>query len=162
MANITLAVWEAIASAPPASAGATLDVRNGRVVVDFDADSVESTHFASVLPKHYAGGNIQCMLHWMATSATSGNVRWRAAFERLEAGGPDLDANDFQSSAEATGAANGTSGKLTVTSITLTALDSAVAGDAFRIAITRVANDATNDTMTGDAELFMVELVEVS
>ena len=50
--------------------------------------------------------------------------------------------------------------KLTVTTLTLTALDGAVAGDAFRIAITRVANDGTNDTMTGDAELLQVELVE--
>jgi hypothetical protein len=161
MPNITLAVWEAIGGTPPASAGATLDVRNGRVVVDFDASTNESIYFASVLPKHYAGGNILCKLHWMATSATSGNVRWRVEFERLEAGGPDLDASDFQTAVEATGAASATSGKLTVDSLTLSALDAAAAGDAFRIAVTRVANDATNDTMTGDAELLMVELVEV-
>jgi len=160
MANITLAVWEAIGSTPPSSAAATLDVRNGHVVLDFDADANETIYFTSVLPKHYAGGSILCKLHWMATSATSGNVRWRAAFERLEDGGPDLDANDFQTAAEATGAASATSGKLTVTSITLSAIDSAVAGNAFRIAITRVANDGTNDTMSGDAELLLVELVE--
>ncbi|MEX2316320.1 MAG: hypothetical protein WD669_04150 [Pirellulales bacterium] len=161
MANITLAVWEAIGGTPPSSAGATLDVRNGHVVADFDADTNESIYFSSVLPKHYAGGNILCKLHWMATTATSGNVRWRAALERIEAGGPDLDANDFQTAVEATGAANGGSGKLTVTSLTLTALDGAAAGDAFRIALTRVANDGTNDTMTGDAELLVVELLEV-
>ena len=159
-ANETLAVWEAIGGTPPASAAATLDVRNGHVVVDFDADANESLYFSSVLPKHYAGGNIACKLHWMATSATSGNVRWSAAFERLEANGPDLDSNGFQTAVEANGAANGTSGKLTVTTLTLTALDGAVAGDAFRIAVTRVANDGTNDTMTGDAELVAVELVE--
>jgi hypothetical protein len=96
----------------------------------------------------------------MATSATSGNVRWSAAFERLEANGPDLDSSGFQTAAEANGAANATSGKLTVTTLTLTALDGAVTGDAFRIAVTRVANDGTNDTMTGDAELIAVELVE--
>ena len=83
-ANETLAVWEAIAGAPPSSAAATFDVRNGHVVLDFDADTNESIRFASVLPKHYSGGNIQCRLHWMATSATSGNVRWSAAVERLE------------------------------------------------------------------------------
>ncbi len=135
-------------------------MRNGHVVADFDADANETMYFSSVLPAYYAGGNITCKLHWMATSATSGNVRWRAEFERLEAGGPDLDAGDFQTAAEATGAASATSGKLTVTSITLSALDSAAAGDAFRVAITRVADDGTNDTMTGDAELLAVELVE--
>ena len=159
-ANDTLAVWEAIGGAPPAAAAATVDVRNSHVVVDFDADTNETIYFSSVLPKHYAGGNIACKLHWMATSATSGNVRWSTAFERLEAGGPDLDSSGFQTAVEATAAANSTSGKLTVTALTLTALDGAVAGDAFRIAVTRVANDGTNDTMTGDAELLAVELVE--
>jgi len=156
----TLAIWEAIGGTPATTAAATYDVRNGHVVLDFDADSNETSYFASVLPKHYAGGNIDCKLHWMATSATAGNVRWSAAFERLEAAGPDLDANDLQTAAEANGAANATSGKLTVTTLTLTALDGAVAGDAFRIAVTRVAGDGANDTMTGDAELVAVELVE--
>lgn len=161
-ANESIAIWDALAGAPPASgAAATFDVRNGHVVLDFDADANESIHFSSVLPKHYSGGDILCRLHWMATSATGGNVRWSAAFERLEADGPDLDSTGFQSAAEANGAANATSGKVTITSLTLTALDGAAAGDAFRIAVTRVANDATNDTMTGDAELLMVELVEV-
>ncbi|MGD9633960.1 MAG: hypothetical protein AB7G28_20135 [Pirellulales bacterium] len=159
-ANETLAIWEAVGGVPPASAAATLDTRNGHTVLDFDADANESAHFCSVLPKNYAGGNLTAKLHWMATSATSGNVRWRAAFERLEAAGPDLDADGFQTAVEANGAANATSGKVTVTSLTLTALDGGVAGDAFRIAVTRVATDGTNDTMTGDAELLRVELVE--
>jgi len=159
-ANETLAIWEAIGGTPPASSAATFDVRNGHVVLDFDADTNETSFFSSVLPKLYAGGDLACKLHWMATSATSGNVRWSAAFERLEAAGPDLDADDFQTAAEANGAADATCGKLTVTTLTLTALDGAVAGDAFRIAVTRVANDGANDTMTGDAELVAVELVE--
>lgn len=159
-ANETLAIWEALGGIPPAAAAATFDTRNGHVVLDFDADANETVYFESVMPKHYAGGSLAMKLHWMATSATSGNVRWSAAFERLEANGPDLDANDFQTAAAANGAANATSGKLTVTTLTLTALDGAAAGDAFRIAVTRVANDGTNDTMTGDAELLAVELVE--
>jgi hypothetical protein len=159
-ANETLAIWEAIGGTPPSTSAATLDTRNGRVVLDFDADANETCYFSSVLPKHYAGGNIACKLHWMATSATSGNVRWSAAFERLEANGPDLDSNDFQTAVEATTAASGTSGKLTVTTLTLTALDGATTGDAFRLAIMRVATDGTNDTMTGDAELLAIELVE--
>jgi hypothetical protein len=146
---------------PPASGAATLDLRGAHVVLDFDASTNESIYFTSVLPKHYAGGSIACRLHWMATSATSGNVRWSAAFERLDANGLDLDSTDFQSAVEANGTANGTSGKLTVTTLVLTALDGAVEGDAFRIAVGRIANDATNDTMTGTAELLAVELVEV-
>ncbi len=160
-ANETLAIWEAIGGTPPAASAATLDIRNGHVVLDFDADANETSYFSSVLPKHYAGGSIACKLHWMATSATSGNVRWSAAFERLESNGPDLDTNGFQTAVEATAAANATSGKLIVTTLTITALDGAVAGDAFRIAVTRIATDGTNDTMTSDAELLQLELVEV-
>jgi hypothetical protein len=159
-ANETLAIWEAIGSTPPAASAATFDVRNGRVVLDFDADANETSYFAAVLPKHFAGGNLACKLHWMATAATSGNVRLSAAFERLEAGGPDLDSDGFQTAVEVNGAANAASGKLTMTTLTLAALDGAVAGDAFRLAITRIANDGTNDTMTGDAELLAVEMVE--
>jgi hypothetical protein len=160
-ANESLSVWEAIGGLPPSSAAATLDLRGAHVVLDFDASTNESAYFASVLPKHYAGGDIACRLHWMATSATSGNVRWSAAFERLEANGHDLDSTDFQTAVETNGAANATAGKLTATTLVLTALDGAVEGDAFRIVVTRVANDGTNDTMTGDAELLAVDLVEV-
>jgi hypothetical protein len=159
-ANETLTVWEALGGAPPASAAATPDVRNNHVVLDFDADTNESSYFSAVLPKHYAGGNLAVRLHWLATSATTGNVRWRAAFERLEAAGPDLDSSGFQTAIEANGAAGGTNGQVTITTLTLTALDGATAGDAFRIAVTRVADDGVNDTMVGDAELLAVELVE--
>lgn len=159
-ANETLAIWEAIGGTPPATSAATPDTRNGHVVLDFDADANETSYFSSVLPKHYAGGSVASKLHWLATSATSGNVRWRAAFERLEGNGPDLDSNGFQTAVEVTAAANGTSGKVTVTTLTIAALDGAVAGDAFRVAITRIAIDGTHDTMTGDAELLQVELVE--
>lgn len=41
--------------------------------------------------------------------------------------------------------------------ITLTTIDSVVAGDGFRLKITRDANNGS-DTMTGDAELIAVEV----
>jgi hypothetical protein len=95
----------------------------------------------------------------MATSATTGSVRWSAQFERIEANGPDLDAADFQSTSGVTSAANATSGKLTVATATLTALDAAAAGDLFRIALTRDVSH-TDDDMTGDAEVLVVEVRE--
>ena len=78
-ANETLAIWEAFGGVPPAAAAATLDTRNGHMVLDFDADTNETAYFESVLPKHYAGGNLAVKLHWMATSATGGSVRWSSS-----------------------------------------------------------------------------------
>jgi hypothetical protein len=45
-----------------------------------------------------------------------------------------------------------------VTEITITTIDSLAAGDRFRLKVFRNADDATNDTMTGDAELVAVEV----
>ena len=91
----------------------------------------------------------------MGDTATSGNVRWGVQFEKT---GTDLDADSYDTNAQATSAANGTSGIESVASITITTIDSLVAGDRFRLRVYRVAADATNDTMTGDAQLVSVEV----
>jgi len=91
----------------------------------------------------------------MGDTATSGNVRWGVSFEKV---GTDNDSDSFSSVTEGTGTANGTSGIETVTSITATAIDSLVAGDRFRLRVARIAADAVNDTMLGDAQLVAIEL----
>jgi len=141
---------------PPASSFATLDTRNSALVLDFDDATVESAVFVGRAPEAASfGSGIVVKIDWMATSATTGNVRWRAEFER---GTTDLDSDSFDTATEATGAANGTSGIATTTDITCTTIDSIVAGDRFRVRISRIGNDGTNDTMSGDAELVTVEL----
>lgn len=148
---------------PPATQYATLDVRNGHTVLNFDASSVESATFESVLPRHYAGGGLTLTLAWMAASATSGNVMWQAAMERLNAAGSDVDTDSFATAqAAAAAAADATSGKLTYTTIAMSAganMDSLAAGETFRLSVSR---DATNgsDTMVGDAQLLSVEIRE--
>ena len=155
----TLASWGALAGVAPSSNAATLDQRNSRIVLDFDAATAETTYFSGLLPSNYAGGDLSVSIHWMATSATSGSVRWSVQFERLEANGPDLDSTDFQTVAAVTSAANATSGKLAVATATVTALDSAAAGDAFRLSVTRDVAHADDD-MPGDAEVLSVEVLE--
>lgn len=152
----TFHVFTPLHNQPPASAYATLDTRNSIAVLDFDAAADESAAFVGMAPEAASfGSGIKVRIVWMATSATSGNVRWRAEFER---GTTDLDSSSFDTATEATGAANGTSGICTTTEITCTTIDSIVAGDQLRLRITRVGTDGTNDTMTGDAELVSVEL----
>ncbi len=141
---------------PPATNFATLDTRNSILVLEFDAATQESANFIGLIPEGASLTNgLTVRLWWMADTATTGNVRWGVSFE---ATGTDNDSDSFSAVTEATGAANGTSGIETVTSITATAIDSLAAGDRFRLRVARIAADATNDTMTGDAQLVAVEV----
>lgn len=148
---------------PPASSYATPDVRNSHPVLCFDASSAEDACFHAVLPRHYGGGGLTVTLIWMVASATTGNVMWKAGIERLEAGGTDLDADSFATLQAATAAAaNGTSGALTYTTVTISSganMDSLAVGESFRLKVERDAANAS-DTMTGDAQLLAAEIKE--
>jgi hypothetical protein len=151
----TYAVFTATDNQPPATAFATLDTRNSIAVLDFDDATDESAVFVSIIPEAASlGSGLKIRLHWMATTATSGNVVWDVSLERMTT---DLDSDSFDTIASGTAAANGTSGILTVTEITLTTIDSVTAGDGYRLKVTRDANNGS-DTMTGDAELVVCEV----
>ena len=151
----TYAVFTATDNQPPSTAFATLDTRNSIAVLDFDDATDESAVFVSIIPEAASlGSGLKIRLHWMATTATSGDVVWDVSLERMTT---DLDSDSFDTIASGTAAANGTSGILTVTEITLTTIDSVTAGDGFRLKVTRDANNGS-DTMTGDAELVVCEV----
>jgi hypothetical protein len=153
----TYAVFTATDNQPPATAFATLDTRNSIAVLDFDATTDESAVFVGIIPEAASlGSGLKVFIHWMASTATSGNCRWGVQFEKS---GTNVGvADSFDTAAEAHSAANGTSGIETVTEITITTIDSLAAGNRFRLKVFRNADDATNDTMTGDAELIAVEV----
>lgn len=154
-ATKSIAIFTARDNQPPATAFATLDTRNSVAVLDFDDTTKESAVFVSIMPEaSQLGSGLSIRLHFMATAATSGNVRWEVSLERSNA---DLDADSFDTVATAAVTTSGTSGIVTVAPITLTAIDGVTAGDLYRL---RVARDAANaaDTMTGDAELVAVEV----
>jgi hypothetical protein len=158
----SLVAFVATDNHPPGSNIATPDVRNTHPVLDFDASSQEGAIFSSVLPRHYGGGGVTARLFWMASSATSGNVRWRVRLERHQANTDDLDADSFAGTGVlATAAAPGTSGQVQQTDLAISGsdLDAIAAGESFRLEVVRVAADAA-DTMAGDAELLAVELRE--
>jgi len=143
----------------PASNVAAAFSRNGHPIVNFDDSSDESIIFHGIMSKDYADDNIIVDLDWIAKTATSGDVRWGLEFERMNAGGHDLDADSFNTQQVGTSTTNGTSGIITRTSITVTQAqaDAIAAGDSFRLRVERVATDAA-DTMTGDAQLLRVNL----
>jgi hypothetical protein len=89
----------------------------------------------------------------MAATATTGNVKWNAEVERTTA--QDTDSDSFAAAQTATTTCSGTSGILVETSIQFTSgaqMDSVVAGERFRVRVSRDANDA-GDTMAGNAQL---------
>jgi len=159
----TLLVLLPTGSLPPTSNYATLDTRgSGHWVLDFDAATNESTLWADVLPRNYAGGGLTVTVCWMSTGATSGDVVWQGQFERHQDETDDLDSDSFAAAQSATGTAAGTNGAVQYTGITFTAgaqMDSLAAGEHFRFKLIRNAADAA-DTMAGDAEVLSVEIRE--
>jgi hypothetical protein len=157
----TLATFTAQSAEFPASNYATLDTRNNHACLDFDTTTGETAYFTGIMPRNYAGGGVTVYLHWAASSALSGTIGWLVAFERLGDGGTDIDADSFAGDQTVTAeTVDGTSGIFDVSSVAITDganMDSVVAGDTFRLRVTR---DVANDTATGDAELYTIEIKE--
>lgn len=100
-------------------------------------------------------------LHYAMTTATSGDIDWDVAFERIGDQQQDIDSDSFAAvnSVDNT-TVPGTSGLVDIVSVAFTDgadMDSVAAGEAFRLKITR---DAASDTTTTDAELLRVEIRE--
>jgi hypothetical protein len=151
----TYAVFTARDNQPTASSFMTLDSRNAIAVLDADDAATESAVFVGILPEAASlGSGLIVSLRWMATTATSGDVRWSVAWEKSNT---DLDSDSFDTATAATATANGTSGIVTVTDITCTNIDSLAALDLYRLRVQRLGADGA-DTMNGDAELVAVEI----
>lgn len=154
--------WGPLVNEAPSANFATLNARNGHAVLEFDASTAESAIFTGVLPNDYSGAGITAAIYWAGATATSGNVMWQVAIERIDAGGQDTDSDGFASAqAFAAAAANASSGVITKSTLNISNganMDSLAAGDLFRLKVTRDASNAS-DTMTGDAQLFRVMLV---
>lgn len=160
----TLALFGALHSDSGAltSAFATLGLRNGHAILQFDTTTQWSSFFSGKMPQHYAGGNLVVYIAWTAATATTGTIGWDVTFERLNDAGQDIDADGFATAQTVTAATvDGTSGNLKTTNVVCTAgstgTDSIAAGDPFRV---RVRRDVANDTAAGNAEISWVEIRE--
>lgn len=145
----------------PAANYATFDTRNNHLVLDYDATTGETAYFRGVLPRHYAGGGITVYVHAALTSATTGTLGWLIAFERVSDSQQDIDSDGFAADQTITAATvPGTSGHVSILNVAVSNganMDSIAVGEGFRLRVTR---DVANDTATGDAELWAVELKE--
>lgn len=159
----TLCVLHPYNNEPPSSAYATLDTRNGRPCLDYDASTDESAVFSGIMPQNYAGTTgVDVIIKW-AASSDNNNAHacyWDAAFENWSA--LDLDGDSFAAVNSQSGNPNATLGIITSTTIQFTDgadMDNVAAGDPFRLKVTRDADNGSDD-MTGDAEIFAIEIRE--
>lgn len=148
-------------AALPTSNPAQSTTRNDHRVLAFDDSTAESALLEGIMPEGYDGKPLEVHIHWVAATATSGDVVWGGAWERDAAAGHDIDGNSFASQKTETTAAPGTSGQIKITTIEFTQAeaDAIVAGDAYRLMLQRVAGDAA-DTMAGDAQVLRVYVGE--
>src|SRR3990167_4826198 len=142
-----LAVFTPHSNMPPSSSFATLDTRNGYLVLDFDDTADESAIFMGFMTAHYAGGGFTVKVLWMATSATSGTISLDVAFMSITDDADDLDTKAFAAANNANPTTASATGEVDYISVTFTDgadSDSVAAGEAFLIKVTRDADGTTS------------------
>lgn len=163
--NDTLAFFEPHQNMPPSSAFATIDTRNGYMVLDFDDTTDESAIFWGFMPRNYAGGGVTATIGWMSTDTTitgGHQARWDLQFLSITDDADDLDTKAFAAAQSVSSDEASASGELDFATITFSngaQMDSVAAGEPFLLKLTRDANHADDD-LTGDAEVIFIELKE--
>lgn len=152
----TLAIHGPLNGLPPALSAAYLKTRNSRPVVSFTQG--DGYIFYGKMPQLYKGNGITVVLSISAT-ATSGNVSFSAAVERIDAGNLDIDSDSFATAVNGSEVAvPGTSGQILSYSISLSGseADSVAAGEDYRLKITRLTPGTS--PAGGEAEILSVEI----
>jgi hypothetical protein len=139
---------------PPATSNfATLTTRNNISVLACDDTAAESIAGVSVIPDGVTlTSGLTVRIKWVAATATTGDAVWVVSIMALNAT-TDIDSDSFDTTATATTTTLGTAGFTQTTSITITTIDSLVAGDAYRIKVTR---NSVGNSVTGDVQIIAV------
>lgn len=156
-----LAVFNAADGILTAATPPTVALRNEREMLAYPNAVTSTAYFTGVVPRNYvASGPLRAKVFWVAATATSGDVRWSVAVERLEPGGPNVDSDNFGGNEliNSTTAVNGEI-NLAVIDFTNAEADGINAGNALRIRVRRMGS-SPGDTMTGDAQVMRVVLVQ--
>lgn len=157
-----IAVFTPLNNEPPATDPATFDVRNDHPVLDFDAAVDESAVFTSIMPQHYDGSGLTVKLHYAMSSAIADDVVFDVAIEKIGDESQDIDLDGFAAVQSVTDTVPATSGHVGIATVTFTdgaQMDNVVIGDAYRIKVTRDADNAADDA-AGDMELVAIEIRE--
>lgn len=129
----------------------------------FDPTTDEYLDFHYTLSPLYNGGGLTIRLGWSATTATSGNVIWRAAVKAIPDDTEDMDVAHTYDYNSVTAATASASGEVVYDEITFTDgadMDSLAAGEDFVLRVSRNASSASDTMTTSDAELCSIVIRE--
>lgn len=156
----SLLVFDPLSNRPPTVDYASIDLRSGFVVLDFDDTTDEKALFYGVIPSHYGGGPLQAAITWTSSTATTGNAVFRVETTRLSSG-VNLDSLPIvDGSGDVTVTAPATSGQIVVSESPSLSAGGAVIGELLLISLTRLASTGA-DTLVDDVELISLEIREV-
>lgn len=152
-------------SQPPASLYAPCLVNTVARIpyLAYDDTTDWKTKFQGNMPSHYAGGSVKASIYFAMASAVTGKVRFDGYFARASSG---ANVNSLSWSAAQTvnvSAVPVSAGNIYQADITFTAgaqISSIQAGHPFFFRLERKPSDATNDTATGNAEVYDAKLTE--
>jgi hypothetical protein len=149
----------------PSAQAATLDLRNGRPVLDFDAQATEAALFTGVFPRAYGAAGVTVDVGYSMTSATGGSIQWGLRLERIGDQQLDVDGDSWATGGFTTAVTVPTTpGNVDVVSLNFangSAMDSVAAGEQFRLRVQRGVNEnEATAGASGDAELHWVRIRE--
>ncbi len=152
-------------TATPVACFATMDIRNGVNVLDFDATVNELAMFSGFMPRNYSGSSgITVTVGAMSSTATTGDMSWALFLMSITDNVDDMDVKNFAdpqvNQAVDAAATLGAVRYFTITHTDGAQMDSIAAGEFFRVLLMRDAQDGANDDMAGDAEFVGLEIKE--
>jgi len=168
-----LLVWTALSNEPPDADYATLDAiltasadepDDVILVLEFDPGATnEFAAFSAVMPEHYGGGGVTLTIMWASDGATTGNVKWDAAFKSFTVDVDNLNTKVYAAIQTATEATASASGELQYTDVNFTdggQMDSVAKNEYFRLTLERDSADAGDTMNSNDAQVVAVYLTE--
>lgn len=158
----TLSIFTPLSYEPPSSGMATIGIRSGRHVLNFDDTTDEYAMFTNVLPQQYGSNGLTAYVHYTTVSATGVGqfVGWKMSFERIGDNILSLDTDSFAYHKVGSGTVPNTLGLVDVVSISFSdgsEIDALQAGEFYRI---KLGRDTSNDNAPGDAQFIALELRE--
>jgi len=161
----TLLIFTPMHNEPPATAYATLKVRNEQAVLNFLLQTNTAAYFSAVLPQNYAGGGITLRILWTSSRDVTGlleNVIFRVSWQAFKAG-IKIDSTVFAATKQVTQPevliAGDEMAVSTLAFLNGVEIDSLAVGEKFRIKVERLGGSAS-DTLNGDAEVHAIEIKE--
>ncbi len=131
----------------------------GHPYLNFDDSTVEQARYAGVLPDNYASTPVFTIYYSMASANTTDKVDFEVSVMAVTPDdAADIDTDSFDAVNAADEVVPDDAGYMSELDIALANADSMAAGDMIFVKVERDADDATDDTATGDCEVRAVVL----